>query len=978
MPLTLVTGPANAAKAGFVLDHLAEANARGREPILVVPTAADLVLFRRELAEREDLVVGPQIMVFDGLLARAAEHAGLTAAPLSAVQRERVVAAAAARGKFGPLAASAVTAGFPAAAASFLGLLSATGSSPQRIARALTDWGNEHGRAPYGADLAALVLAYDGVLTRLGRPDPERYARAVMDALRTTPGLWPGTPVFLYGFDDLTPIELDVVESLATAPVDADVTLSLPAEPGRVAFGGRLGLVADLEVLAVHHEVLAADDAHYTPHARAQLHAIERGLFERDAARAPAGQAVLLLEGGGERAELELVAAHIGRLLRDGVPAGEIAVVARGLTGTASLILDVLADFDIPATARRSATVGETATGRGLTALLRCALAPDATAHDLVAYLRTPGVVRQTDRVDRLEAGLRRDGENALAAARGRWEEAEWPLEAIDTVRDAAADGPLRLLTVIDRRATSLFAGPWRGSASLLDDDGRDEARVLATIRAWVADVLALGALDAGLLPAVGDIGTLLAALTAPLGTQPRRDAVAVLDPLAVRARRVQALFLVDMQEGEFPSLARPDPFLDDDERRELAACTGLVLPTLTDPLTDERHLFYAMVSRPTDLLALSWHAADDDGGAPRNRSPFVDDLADVLSEDVSVQLRVLGQVAWPEGAVAPGTAPARRDAIAAAPDRRAAGPAPLRDPAVLAAVAAQETFSATALETLLDCPMKWFMERWLRGSDLEPAPEPMARGTLYHAVLQDVFAALGAPLTTARLQEARAQLQASLARHAEVIPVSRDANRARASVRRLEVELDRLLTHLAAPSDSRFVPTEFEFAFGGPDDAYPPLVIDEGLSVMGRVDRVDVDSATGSAVVVDYKGTSGVFPQADWIAERRIQAALYVLAARAVLDHQVAGALYQPVRGPKLTARGALRAGVSPGYPVHADDSLEGEAFDRLLNDVLGLVRDAVLHLRRGELEPRPASCGYKGSGCSHPGLCRREGRAP
>jgi hypothetical protein len=39
MPLTLITGPANAAKAGAVLERLRAALAR--DPVLVVPTAAD-------------------------------------------------------------------------------------------------------------------------------------------------------------------------------------------------------------------------------------------------------------------------------------------------------------------------------------------------------------------------------------------------------------------------------------------------------------------------------------------------------------------------------------------------------------------------------------------------------------------------------------------------------------------------------------------------------------------------------------------------------------------------------------------------------------------------------------------------------------------------------------------------------------------------------------------------------------------------
>ena len=45
MPLTLITGPANAAKAGAVLERFRAALAR--EPVLVVPTPADVQHYQR-------------------------------------------------------------------------------------------------------------------------------------------------------------------------------------------------------------------------------------------------------------------------------------------------------------------------------------------------------------------------------------------------------------------------------------------------------------------------------------------------------------------------------------------------------------------------------------------------------------------------------------------------------------------------------------------------------------------------------------------------------------------------------------------------------------------------------------------------------------------------------------------------------------------------------------------------------------------
>ena len=55
--------------------------------------------------------------------------------------------------------------------------------------------------------------------------------------------------------------------------------------------------------------------------------------------------------------------------------------------------------------------------------------------------------------------------------------------------------------------------------------------------------------------------------------------------------------------------------------------------------LAAERYALYAAVSRPEELLVLSWHAASDDGVAEA-RSLFVDDVIDLFDEGL-VERRV-------------------------------------------------------------------------------------------------------------------------------------------------------------------------------------------------------------------------------------------------------------------------------------------------------------------------------------------------
>src|SRR3954466_13062871 len=110
MPLHLVTGPANAAKARTVLDA-ARARAAA-SPLLVVPTFGDVEIYRRELAT-EGAVLGVRVEQFSGLLRELALRGGVAGGALSPLQRERVAAAAIAATPLQRLAAAAPPPGLP-------------------------------------------------------------------------------------------------------------------------------------------------------------------------------------------------------------------------------------------------------------------------------------------------------------------------------------------------------------------------------------------------------------------------------------------------------------------------------------------------------------------------------------------------------------------------------------------------------------------------------------------------------------------------------------------------------------------------------------------------------------------------------------------------------------------------------------------------------------------------------------------------
>src|SRR3954452_4333508 len=138
MPLQLVTGPANAAKARVVLDA-ARARAAA-SPLLVVPTTADVEIYRRELAA-EGAVLGVRVERFDGLLRELGFRAGVPGRTLTELQRERVATAAIASTPLQRLADAAQTPGFGRALVTFAEELGEARAEPPRFGQAGGAWG---------------------------------------------------------------------------------------------------------------------------------------------------------------------------------------------------------------------------------------------------------------------------------------------------------------------------------------------------------------------------------------------------------------------------------------------------------------------------------------------------------------------------------------------------------------------------------------------------------------------------------------------------------------------------------------------------------------------------------------------------------------------------------------------------------------------------------------------------------------------
>ncbi|HEY7932242.1 MAG TPA: hypothetical protein VID48_00325, partial [Solirubrobacteraceae bacterium] len=574
MAITLITGPANAGKAQVIFDALAAHCARSHEPVLVLPTQLDVEHYRRELAERE-LMLGVRVQRFDGLIEQIARRTRLGRRPVTNDTRRWMLAALLGRRHGDSAAPDALTHGLLSALAPFVAELESEHVTPARLQRALRDWASSPDLAGgHVSELGDIYQRYQRALARLGWADPELYAALALDALRGSPASWPATPVLFYGFDDLTVLQLDAIETLGRI-LDAPVSVSLAYEPARVAFAGRAGAFQALLPLCAEHIQLSTRGDHYEPGARVALHHLERSLFQAPSTRVDPGGVLGLLEGGGERAELELVAEQIKDLLDQGVAPGELAVVHRAPATIAPLLDEVFRSRDIPYTLPRTARFANTAIGAGLIALLRCAIG-QGDACDLLRWLRTPGLLERPELADRLELRVRHNAAHTIDGARALWEAENWRLEAIDQLREASQRGLLALVARLERELEWLFCAPRRRRAEPLENDQLDEGRALAGARQTFAQLgeLTRGAPD--LTPTSAQLLEILERLEFVGGETPTPEQVTVTSPLALRARRVRALFLCGLQEGTFPAPAPGENFLTREQRRTLSEASGL------------------------------------------------------------------------------------------------------------------------------------------------------------------------------------------------------------------------------------------------------------------------------------------------------------------------------------------------------------------------------------------------------------------
>lgn len=478
-------------------------------------------------------------------------------------------------------------------------------------------------------------------------------------------------------------------------------------------------------------------------------------------------------------------------------------------------------------------------------------------------------------------------------------------------------------------------------------------------------------ALREGPAPFAAFVDRLLERLAAPAAILREAGGVLLAPMKALSGLRLAYLEAGGLVEGEFPTPRSEPILLSRQARRDLAAA-GLALPPPPDGSDDE--LWRSVLTR-ADAGLTAWRTRLDERGRQVAASIYFDEIDGAAGADATeAGGGPVTEAAVPEPADA---ASARELAIACAAawrsgSRASPQPSPAWRVVRLAAQVEQRrrsftgagefegrvavdlrpdltdggaVWSASRLESYRTCAFRFFGQYALNLYELDEeldAADPLIRGTVMHAMLEDALADLSAarrPLTPETVDAAVDRLRTRGAAIWRRAPAEHGFGRAGVWELECEPALERLEALLRGEA-KRSAEYGVTALAGTEREVTATLPTQPPMALRARLDRLD--GAPGLAVVVDYKSRS--IGRKDLDSGLRLQLPLYVHAARQHAQQERVIARYASMRGD-----GALRQ-------LDSDDPADRQIID----DVLPRAEAVRAAVQAGDfrVNPQVAAC--------------------
>lgn len=299
-----------------------------------------------------------------------------------------------------------------------------------------------------------------------------------------------------------------------------------------------------------------------------------------------------------------------------------------------------------------------------------------------------------------------------------------------------------------------------------------------------------------------------------------------------------------------------------------------------------------------------------------------------------------------------------------------------------------QKSPSPSQVESYLECPYRWFVEKRLGITRLEEGFDAFGRGTFAHEVLERFYRAFSEAgfkkVDDGNIAVARDMLRDIAQSVRSEMRTRKPGDHRWVAANNLEErEITQMVERLVEYLDYEkrilpgFHPAYLEYTFKEDLSKYA------GCPMVGTVDRIDVDDA-GHAVVIDYKGS--VKREQDIAGKTfsnpgKVQARMYAQMAKRELGLDVVGAFYLSYGKDHKLAGAAdsrvLEAAHLPGARgdavwcaldnppggIDAAESLDELTFASMLDATEDMVAQAVSRMESGDVAPNPAApavCDY------------------
>ncbi|MDD5986421.1 MAG: PD-(D/E)XK nuclease family protein [Eubacteriales bacterium] len=790
---------------------------------------------------------------------------------------------------------------------------------------------------------------------------------------------------WIYGFDYFSPRTRELICRLAELAPEVHVVMTADA-------GGRdsdLFRVTEVMIRRLREAVEAkgidcrirAIDARYRAKRPAAMQSVERELYALPVHPCGTADHVQLVAAGGPYEEAETAAAEILRLVREkGMRYKDIAVICNDLEVRGRIARRVFAQYglelyvdekrsimDQPAVECTLALLDSAAGSRteDVIRMVKTGLSPltQAEGDRLEEYCRQFGIRGSALKKPFEKNGGRYDEESLaqLEAIRGRLMDSIGRFEETFKKEKSAAARTMALYRYLAEdmqlrekineqiekqteaglmEAAQTSAQVWNILVNIMDQ----MVEVLGEERISLKDYAAVfragcAAVEVGLLPPVVD-GLVM-------GTMQR-----------TRTGDLRALFVLGANEGVLPAGIGGEGIFSAEEKKELdsmAAETPALAICKEDAFrTNEEDLaIYRNLSKPEDLLYVSWSGADAEG-KPVRRSPVVDVLRSIFPA-VPVKRDLVAADDWLAMVSAPGAAMVHltgavqegmrsgqlddrwrltldRLQRSGSADARmlsqglqfapAAGSGSIT-PALAGALYGGEetlTLSASRLERFGRCPFAHFVRYGLRPEEVREYKVGSAElGDVYHRCLQQLTALLNrdgmavsdpaSPWQTMTREEADAAvdgiLASTLADYREGLFASSPAEVYRGR-RVRQICRDICWTVIDQVRRGRIQSMHPEIRFGRHGAPLPPVkvttdwgdVLLEGI--IDRVDRLDNDEVK----VIDYKSGKDKYSEKEAVGGWKLQLFIYLKAACGD-ERMPAGAYYFHIDEPMVDASG-------------------------------------------------------------------------